>query len=233
MHMETLVIQNCLTEDIGLYETCLKDRGIRYYVHHAYLDVAFPPFDRFDAFIVGGTPISIYDAHRHDFMRKEMAYLRKVVKKSKPYLGICAGGQLLAKLLGAEVCKNPIVEIGSYGVKLTLAGKRSRFFAGFPEAFPVFQWHADTFSLPEGGKLQVEGTDCKNQAFSCGVSLGVQFHLEVTSEAANRWADQYKDELERIGKTKKEIVNECRINEKQMSELAGKLIDNFFSRARL
>lgn len=231
--METLVIQNCLTEDIGLYEACLKDRGIRYHIHHAYLDGAFPPSDSFEAFIVGGTPISIYNAHRHDFMRKEVAYLKKVVKMGKPYLGICAGGQLLAKLLDADVCKNPIAEIGSYNVKLTSAGKRSRFFAGFPEAFPVFQWHADTFTLPEGGKLLVEGTDCKNQAFSCGVSLGVQFHLEVTSGAVSRWADQYKDELERIGKTKKEIVNECRIKEKEMATLAGKLIDNFFSQARL
>lgn len=233
MHMETLVVQNCLTEDIGLYETCLKDRGISYRVHHAYLDEAFPPFDRFDAFIVGGTPISICDAHRHDFIRNEVAYLKKVVNKGKPYLGICAGGQLLAKLLGAEVRRNPVVEIGSYSAKLTTAGKRSGFFAGFPETFPVFQWHADTFTIPKGGKLLVEGIDCKNQAFSHGASLGMQFHLEVTSHDVNRWADQYKDELESIGKTKQEILNECRINEKQMSELAGKLIDNFFSRARL
>lgn len=231
--METLVIQNCLTEDLCLYEICLKDRGIRYRVHRAYLDGAFPPLDSFDAFIVGGTPISVYDAHRYDFMRKEMVYLEKVVKKGKPYLGICAGAQLLARLLGAEVCRNPVVEIGSYCVKLTPTGKTSRFFAGFPAAFPVFQWHGDTFTIPEGGKLLVKGTSCKNQAFSYGNSLGVQFHLELTSEAVNRWAVQYKDELKCAGKMKKEIVNDCRANERKMAALAGKLIDNFFNRAQL
>jgi GMP synthase-like glutamine amidotransferase len=229
--VETLVIQNCITEDIGLYETCLQNYGIRYQIHHAFAGKAFPSADRFDAFIVGGTPISIYDAHKHDFLGREMAYLKRAVKSEKPYLGICGGAQLLAKLLGAEVRKNPVMEIGSYDVRLTAAGKKSRFFAGFPDTFSVFQWHGDTFDIPVGAELLARGIDCKNQAFSYGNSLGLLFHLEVTSQAAGRWADEYKNELERIGKTKKQIVNECKVNEEQMGSLAGKLIKSFFSRA--
>jgi hypothetical protein len=63
--------------------------------------------------------------------------------------------------------------------------------------------------------------------------LGLLFHLEVDSQAASRWADEYKDELERFGKTKRQVVEECRIKEEQMKGLAGKLIENFFRRARL
>jgi GMP synthase-like glutamine amidotransferase len=231
--VETLVIQNCIAEDIGLYETCLQNCGINYHIHHAYVGKAFPSADRFDAFIVGGTPISVYDAHRYDFFRREMAYLRKAVENRKPYLGICGGAQLLAKLLGAEVHKNPAMEVGSYDVKLTAAGKKSRFFAGFPDTYPAFQWHGDTFDIPAGAKLLVKGTDCRNQAFSYRNSLGLLFHLEVTSQAVSKWADEYRDELERVGKTKKQVVEECKINEEQMGELADKLIKNFFSEALL
>ena len=162
-----------------------------------------------------------------------MAYLGKAVKNEKPYFGICGGAQLLAKLSGAEVRKNPVMEIGSYGVRLTAAGKKSGFFAGFPDTFSVFQWHGDTFDIPAGAKLLVRGTDCKNQAFSYGNCLGLQFHLEVTSQAAGKWADQHKNELERTRKTKKQIVNECKIGEGQMRNLACKLIKSFFSRALL
>jgi len=231
--METLVIQNCPTEDIGLYESCLQDSGIEYHVHHAYTGKEFPPADRFEAFVVGGTPISIYDAHKHGFLKKEMAYLKAAMKKDKPYLGICAGAQLPARLLGAEVRRNPVMEIGSYNVKLTPAGKKHRFFTGFPDTFQVFQWHGDTFDIPNGCMLLVEGIDCKNQAFSYNNSLGLQFHLEVTSQAASKWADEYRSELKQVGKTKRQVVNECKIIEKQTRELAYKLIDNFFRQADL
>jgi len=229
--VEALVIQNCLTEDIGLYVTCLQDCGISYYVHRAYAGKAFPSADQFDAFIVGGTPVSIYDASGHDFLRREIVYLKEVVKRERPYLGICAGAQLLAKLVGAEVSRNSVMEIGSYVVRLAAAGKKSEFFRGFPEVFPVFQWHGDTFDIPVGAKLLVTGADCKNQAFSYGNSLGLQFHLEVTSQAASSWADEYRDELERVGKTKEQIVNECEVNGEQMRDLARKLIRNFLNKS--
>lgn len=231
--MKTLVIQNCRTEDIGLYEDWLQHNGIKYRIHHAYTGMKLPPFERFEAFIAAGTPIPIHEADKHDFLREEMAYLKAVVKESRPYLGICGGAQLLAKLLGAEVRKNPVMEIGGYNVKLTPAGKKHKFFAGFPGTFPVFHWHGDKFDIPEGGRLLAEGIDCRNQAFSYGNSLGLLFHLEVTSKAAGKWADEYRSELKQVGKTRKQVVDECRIIEKQTKELAYKLITNFFSQTDL
>jgi len=55
----------------------------------------------------------------------------------------------------------------------------------------------------------------------------------VTPQAVSRWADEYRDELERHGKTKRQVVNEPKINEEQMEELASKLINNFFSKCGL
>lgn len=230
--MKTLVIQNCSTEDIGLYEKCLQDSCIEYYIHHAYTGEGFPPANCFDAVIVGGTPISVYDVQKHDFLRKEMAYLDAFVKTDKPYLGICGGGQLLAKLLGAQVRKNSVMEIGGYDIKLTSLGKKHKFFEGFPDYFPVFQWHGDTFDVPKGGKLLAKGKDCKNQAFAYKKSLALQFHLEVDPVNARKWADEYKDELKLVNKTKTQVVKECKLAEKQMKELAYLLVRNFYTVAR-
>jgi GMP synthase-like glutamine amidotransferase len=228
--MKILVIQNCKTEGIGLYEEYLKERGIDYYVFPAFTGKRFPPIKQFDAFIVGGTPISVYELHKYRFLRNERRYLKKVIQLNKPYLGICFGGQLLARLLGAEVRRNAVMEIGGYEVKLTPDGKKNRFFKELPSRFPVFHWHGDTFDIPKGAKLLVQGIDCKNQAFSHNKTLALQFHLEVTSKEASIWADKYRKELKRVNKTKQQVVKESQVREKKMKRLAFLLLDNFLER---
>jgi len=228
--MKVLIIQNCKTEGIGLYEEYLKERGIDYYVFPAFTGKRFPPIKQFDAFIVGGTPISVYELHKYRFLRNERRYLKKVIQLNKPYLGICFGGQLLARLLGAEVRRNAVMEIGGYEVKLTPDGKKNRFFKELPSRFPVFHWHGDTFDIPKGAKLLVQGIDCKNQAFSHNKTLALQFHLEVTSKEASIWADKYRKELKRVNKTKQQVVKESQVREKKMKRLAFLLLDNFLER---
>ncbi len=228
--MRILVIQNCKTEGIGLYEEYLKEKEIDHYIFPAYSGKRFPPIKQFDAFIVAGTPVSANELHKHRFLKNEWRYLKKVIRLNKPYLGICFGGQLLARLLGAKVRRNPVMEIGGYEVKLTPAGKRNRFFKGFPKRFPVFHWHQDTFDIPRGAKLLVQGVDCKNQAFSYNKALALQFHLEVTSREAGVWADNYRKELKRVNKTKRQVVRESQTREKEMKKLAFLLLDNFLKR---
>jgi len=228
-----LIIQNCETEGIGLYEQYLIDRKIRYDIFHAYTNRKFPPLGKYDVFIVGGTPISACEIHKHNFLKKEWRYLKKVVKLNKPYLGICFGGQILARLLGAKVRKNRVMEIGGYDVRLTSDGRNSRFFRNFPVKFPVFHWHRDTFDLPKGAKLLVEGEDCKNQSFGYRNALALQFHLEITSNDAGEWAREYVNETARVNKTRKQVVDECRIREKIMKELAYRLLDIFLVNTNL
>jgi len=205
------------------------DRKIEYDVFHANANRKFPSLKKHDVFIVGGTPISAYEIHRHNFLRNEWRYLKKVVKLNKPYLGICFGGQIIARLLGARVRKTKVMEIGGYDVKLTSDGKKSRFFKDFPARFPVFHWHEDTFDVPKGAKLLVEGEDCKNQSFSYKNALALQFHLEITSKDAEEWTRKYVNEIVRVNKTRNQVVDECRVREKIMKKLAYKLLDNFLA----
>jgi GMP synthase-like glutamine amidotransferase len=175
-----------------------------------------PDARRYDLVVVGGTPSSANDM--------ESTFLADVVREGRPYVGICAGGQLLARLLGAPVTRNPVLEIGGYEVRRVADDPCLR---GFPPSFPVFQWHGETFGVPKGATLLVEGDDCRNQAFRKGSALGLQFHLEVTHEDAAAWADAYAEELARVGKAKEQVVAECRSREPAMRALLWRLLDNF------
>jgi len=225
--MTVLVIQNCEAEGIGLYQEHLQAIGISLTTVHAYREAAFPPMEGIDAIIIGGTPISAYHYREHQFLAKERAFLEAAQRLGVPALGVCFGGQFLALQNAAAVKRNPVMEIGGYEVSLTEAGQKDPLFAGFPGTFPVFHWHGDTFDVPRAGALLAEGRDCRNQAFVCGASRGLQFHLELTATDAARWADAYADELARFGKTKEQVVSECAVREMEMARLAGLLIRNF------
>ena len=73
---------------------------------------------------------------------------------------------MLAKRLGAEVKRSPKLEIGCYTVQLTHYGKNDPLFLGFPETFPVFQWHGDVFEIPSEGQLLAKGDLCPIQSFA-------------------------------------------------------------------
>ena len=228
--LRVLIIQNDETETLGQYVRYLKAFRIDHTVLHAYgmeTDDFFPPVDFFDAFIIGPTPISANEVEEHAYLRREWDYLGEIIESGKPCLGICCGGQMLARKLGADVKRSPEKEVGGYDVRLTQDGRMDPLFAGFPEEFPVFQWHSDMFEVPPGGRLLVEGTPCPIQAFGLGNVRGIIFHLEIDRREAGRWADTYPAELEAVGKTREQVLDECGEREPEMRWLAPKLMDNF------
>lgn len=233
--MRVLIIQNDETETLGLYEAYLRELGTEVRVLHAYRrapDELFPPVGEFDAFIIGPTPISANAVEDHAFLRSEWGYLGRIIESRKPCLGVCCGGQMLARRLGARVWSSPEKEVGGYEVRLTEVGGVDPLFEGFPAEFPVFHWHSDMFEVPPGGGLLVEGRPCPIQAFGLCNVRGAIFHLEVTSSEAARWADAYPSELEAVGKTRTQVIKECAEREPEMRELAYRLVDNFLRLSR-
>ena len=226
--MRVLFIQNYETAGLGFYEQYLREIRIPYDIIKPYKDICFPSVDSYSAYIVGGTPIPANDLRKHVFLLKEWEFLEQVIEKGIPCFGFCFGGQLLSMLLGGKVHRNPVMEIGRYEVKLTSAGKNDLIFKGFPNSFPVFQWHEDTFDLPKGAELLVEGEDCRNQAFRYNNIVALQFHLEFFSQVVELYTDIFADDIARLKKTKKQVVEECRISERERKCLCYKLIENFF-----
>lgn len=225
-----LIIQNDATENLGLYEEFLRERA-EVYVFHAYsMDAeAFPGTEKYSAFVVGPTPISANDVNKHSFLTKEWEYLSRIIGSGKPVLGVCCGGQILTRLLGAKVMISPRKEIGGYTITLTDNGAADPLFKNFPREVPVFHWHSDMFKVPSGGKLLARGDPCPIQAYVWRNVRGVIFHLEIDHVEAGRWASAYPKELVAVGKTHEQVIDECRACEPEMRRLASLFVDNFLS----
>jgi GMP synthase-like glutamine amidotransferase len=153
----------------------------------------------YDAIIILGGPMNVYEEDKYPFLKDEDKLIKEAIKKDIPTLGICLGAQLIAKAAGAKVTKNKVKEIGWYKVNLTDAGKNDHVFRGISDSFDVFQWHGDTFGIPENGTLLATAELCTNQALKVGKNIyGLQFHVEVTEDMIYKWIDSYDEELESL-----------------------------------
>ena len=123
-------------------------------------------------------------------MRREAELIRQAAKDDVPILGLCFGGQLMARALGGESFRSQRPEIGWLPV-------RTKDPELIPEG-PWFQWHFDSFTLPPGARLLAD-TDAGPQAYVVGRSLGLQFHPEVTPAIMDSWVRAYRHELDGDG----------------------------------
>ena len=113
--------------------------------------------------------------------------LREAVERGQPLMGVCLGGQLLARATGAHVGPAPRPEIGWFDVELTSAGASDPVMGVLPGRFEAFEWHSYAFEVPPGGVLLASSPVCA-QAFKVGeAAWGVQFHPEVTLEMLEAW----------------------------------------------
>lgn len=148
--------------------------------------------DGHDGAIIFGGPMSANDDL--PFIKTEMDWISNVALKSdKPYFGICLGGQLLAKSLGAKVFGLPEqrCEVGYFPIRPTAEG------AGlFDDPQFVYQWHVEGFELPCGATMLAEGNDFPVQAMRYGdKAYGIQFHPELTTPMMHLWLEFGKARL--------------------------------------
>jgi GMP synthase-like glutamine amidotransferase len=149
---------------------------------------AGPPFEPDAALVFGGT-MDVDQEDRHGWLREELALLRRWLAEDLPVLGVCLGGQLVAKALDAAVVRMPSPEIGWVEVDLTPDASDDPIFGGLPRRFETCQWHSYAFELPAGGVALARNARCL-QAYRAGENAwGLQFHAEVKRETLESWID--------------------------------------------
>ena len=184
-----LVFQHVAYEILGTLNSLLKnyDFRIRYVNFGRYPD-AQPSLEGYHGLVVLGGPMNVDQVEQYSHLTTEIILIREAINKGIPVLGICLGAQLIAKALGGEVKRNQEREIGWYAVSPTREGKNDPLFAHFQNAERIFQWHRDTFEIPEEAVHLATSPTCINQAFRYRSNVyGFQFHLEVDEPLIERW----------------------------------------------
>jgi GMP synthase (glutamine-hydrolysing) len=145
------------------------------------------PLDDYDAVLVfGGVMHADQDDH-HPWLARETAWLRELLDRGIPILGVCLGVQLLARAAGGRVRRMPAgPEIGWYDIELTNAGAVDPVLGSLPRQFEALQWHHYTYEVPDGAVELAQSERC-TQGFRLGNAWGVQFHPELTQNQLDGW----------------------------------------------
>lgn len=147
----------------------------------------------YDRVILSGSKTSaLADA---PWIDKLSELIMEVIHLGKPFLGVCYGHQLLARVLGG---KNSVrkADFGEFGwTKIHISGP-SPLFEGMPKEFYSFSSHIDEIAeLPRGLKKLASSDICQVQA--CQLEnkpvFGIQFHPEKNNlEAKKYFAEKRK-----------------------------------------
>jgi len=215
-----LIIEHERPTPAGMLYDWLADHGAE--VDELRIDVDDREVDprEYDVLIPLGSEHPPYADHV-PWIPREADLLRRAHEADVSVLGICFGGQLLARALGARCYRAEESEIGWLPV-------RSRDPELVPEG-PWFQWHFDTFELPPGATLLAE-SDVGPQAYSIGRSLGVQFHPEVTAKIMEDWVRVYRHELNAEGVDPDALLAETYARADSARTTSRRLLDAFLER---
>lgn len=190
--MQVLSIVHQADAAAGVFADAVTERGHRL-DQWVIPDEPAPPADVDDyaAVLVFGGAMHVDQEDRHGWLRDERLLLQRLVADEVPLMGVCLGGQLVAKALHAHVRRMSSPEIGWPDVELTDEAGSDPVFAGLPERFPAFQWHLYSFELPDGAVALARNERCL-QAFRAGRrAWAIQFHAEVTKESILYWLSAY------------------------------------------
>ena len=234
--MNILVFQHVAHEPLGLIAEYMNKKGIKFSIVEFWKPYKIPAIDGFDALIIMGSPMGVYDgSDKFPSKEDEVNFIKNALGKI-PIIGFCLGSQLLAYVLGAEVKQNIIngkikKEIGYYNVDLTEEGLKDLIFKNFSSPVKVLEWHGDAFTLPKGAVLLATSPDCINQAFRYGEkTYGILFHNEFTPAMVNNlisldydWI--HKDFEFNDAKVRQEAEDYKSLMQKQCSML----MDNFLA----
>ena len=196
--MRVAIVETMENTRLGSVGEALHRAGAELSTVRAWLGEAIPAdSDGYDALVVPGGWPSALDDHKYPYLLQIMELMQSFGAADKAVLGICLGSQLLARAYGGRNELDGIREFGWMHLSLTQDGQNDPLFANVDHCFRSFQWHRDTFSLPENAVRLVTGERVQNQCFRIGrASYGVQFHFEANRNVVEAWTQENPGRVE-------------------------------------
>lgn len=177
--------------------------------------------DAVSGLVLMGGPYSVNDSH--SWLDGEFRFIRKAIDKGIPMMGVCFGAQLISKALGAQVGAATTMEAGWQRIVADTSKLEKDKTSGLPHIFEAFEWHEDTFAIPDGAIPIFKGRCIEHQGYSYGRVLAMQFHLEMTEHMVYDWLKRYKDCLP--------APSESVQSRAQITEYLDKRLDNLHAAA--
>lgn len=156
---------------------------------------ALPAIEDVDLLMIMGGVMSVNDHEVYPWLTKEIEWIQQYLATGKPVIGLCLGGQLIAKALGSEIHKNPEKERGWHKI-YKVADLDTQTVWQIPEQVQVLEWHSETFELPQGAILLAGNTACPHQIYQYKQqAIGFQCHPEMTAKTLNMLFEKLSDEV--------------------------------------
>jgi GMP synthase-like glutamine amidotransferase len=231
--MTTILFVRCDKADsFGVAPSAVEATGATLRVWDAIVESGLrPTLDDVDGVVVFGSTFNMEHADEQPFIKETSELMREAMDRRIPLLGVCFGGQLLAWTLDAEVGRSPVREVGFEPIHPTQDAVDDVLFSHLMDGDMAFQWHLDTFALPEGAKLLVTGDQVTNQAFRVGdLAWGTQFHLEVNGPEIEHWLEEFRylGDLEtEWGKSPQRVRDESDRHVKEHEDRGREIITRF------
>lgn len=194
------IIETMENTQLGLLLSALEEAHADITWIRAYRDgIGEVSLDDFDALIVPGGWPSARDDDLYDYLPTLVRLMRTFGDAGKSVLGICLGAQVLARAYGAENLLGVAREFSWTPLSVTNEGRNDPLFAALQDGFTSFQWHVDTYTLPEGAVRLAETESVKNQCFRVGrATYGMQFHFEASGDVVHEWTTGNEERVNRI-----------------------------------
>ena len=188
------------------------------------IEVTFPNFNEYDLLVPMGAPYGAYEDDRiGNWLLPELEKLKQAHNDGIPILGICFGGQLMARALGGSVARAPKAEVGWIEIE---SDDKSLIPTG-----PWFEYHWDRWQTPKGA-TEIAKTEIANQAFVMGRTLALQFHPEIDLEVLDAWLAMEGGcaEVESAGVNVEQLRQETQQMQPAAEKRAFELVDAFLRR---
>ncbi len=197
--MRVTLVENTAVTHHGLVGVALHERAALVDIHRPWTGQPLPDVAESDALVVFGGEQSATEDDIHPYLPHLGDLMAAYTAADKPVLGICLGSQILARAFGAENHLDTAPEFGWVDVGLTEDGRADPVFSALPDRFPIFQWHSDTFTLPQGAIHLAKSPTAAQQAFRIGrATYGTQFHFEASRAVVADWLRRFPEGIDRM-----------------------------------